>query len=601
MPFGLSPHALLDVMGGASSSLPTASAFSDTHRPNAVLQSATLKRNPAALADTTFDIAIIGAGIYGISVARDAALRGLRVALVDRGDFGHATSSNHHRIIHGGLRYLQHADLKRMRESIRERSVLLRIAPHLVRPLPVLIPTYKRLLQGKLLMSAALKLNDWVSADRNRDLPARQQIPAARVISRAECLEICSGLDQPDITGGALFCDAQVKNPGRLNLALLRSAVDAGAEVANYVEASGFAREGARVTGVHLKDLLTGDALTVRARMVVNCAGPWAGQLLEPLKHANTKSQALCKSMVLVTRPIIAGKIAVGVPSRSSYSDADAMVKKGFRYFFVAPWRKWSLVGTFQTRHDGAPEALTVNESEIGEAIRGINGAFPTPRLERADVVAIFRGLVPAGGDSRGGDVQLKKHYEIRDHAMDDGIDGLVSIFGVKYTTARQVAEQTVNLIFKKLDRRAPPCRTSEIPVCGAGEDVEALLSRALREQPARLDAEILRHLVEAHGAAYGEVLRHGAAQPQCLERVAADSPVIKAEVLHGVRAEMAQKLADIVFRRTDLGTAGHPGDHALSSCAKIMAAELGWSRQRMSAELEEVQRNFMGPMHENI
>ena len=601
MPFGLSAHALLDVMGGASSSLPAASAFSDTRRPDAVLQSAALKRNPAALADTIFDIAIIGAGIYGISVARDAALRGLRVALVDRGDFGHATSSNHHRIIHGGLRYLQHGDLKRMRESIRERSILLRIAPHLVRPLPFLIPTYKQMLQGKLLMSAALKLNDWVSADRNRDLPARQQIPAGRVISRAECLEICSGLDQPDITGGALFCDAQVENPGRLNLALLRSAVDAGAEVANYVEAGGFVCEGARVTGVHLKDLLTGDALTVRARMVVNSAGPWAAQLLEPLRHASTQNQALCKSMVLVTRPIIAGKIAVGVPSRFSYSDADAMVKKGFRYFFVTPWRKWSLVGTFQRPHNGAPEALTVSEAEIGEAIREINTAFPTPRLERADLVAIFRGLVPAGGDARGGDVQLKKHHEIRDHAIDNGIDGLVSIVGVKYTTARQVAEQTVNLIFKKLDRRPPRCSTSEIPLCGAGEDVEVLLSRALRERPARVDAEILRHLVETYGAAYGEVLRHGDAQPQCLERVAADSPVIKAEVLHGVRVEMAQKLADIVFRRTDLGTAGHPGDHALSSCAKIMAAELGWSRQRMSAELEEVQRNFMGPMHENI
>ena len=601
MPFGLSTHALLDVMGGASSSLPAASAFSGTRRPDAVLQSAALKRNPAALADTIFDIAIIGAGIYGISVARDAALRGLRVALVDRGDFGHATSSNHHRIIHGGLRYLQHADLKRMRESIRERSILLRIAPHLVRPLPFLIPTYKRLLQGKLLMSAALKLNDWVSADRNRDLPARQQIPAGRVISRAECLDICSGLDQPDITGGALFCDAQIENPGRLNLALLRSAVDAGAEVANYVEAGGFAREGARVTGVHLKDLLTGDLLTARARMVVNCAGPWTERLLEPLRRSNTPGQALCKSMVLVTRPIIAGKIAVGVPSRFWYSDADAMVKKGFRYFFVTPWRNWSLVGTFQTPHDGAPEALTVSEAEIGEAIREINAAFPAPRLERADVVAIFRGLVPAGGDAQGSDVQLKKHHEIRDHAIENGIDGLVSIVGVKYTTARQVAERTVNLIFKKLDRRPPRCSTSEIPLCGAGEDVEALLSRALRERPARVDAEILSHLVETHGAAYGEVLRHGDAQPQCLERVAADSPVIKAEVLHGVRVEMAQKLADIVFRRTDLGTAGHPGDHALSSCAKIMAAELGWSGQRMAAELEEVQRNFMGPIHENI
>jgi glycerol-3-phosphate dehydrogenase len=588
-------------MGGASSSFPAISAFSDTRGHHPVLQSAALKRNLAELGTTIFDVVIIGAGIYGISVARDAALRGLRVALVDRGDFGHATSSNHHRIIHGGLRYLQHADLRRMRESIRERSNLLRIAPHLVRPLPFLIPTYNRLLQGKLLMSAALKLNDWVSADRNRDLLARQRLPASRVISRAECLEICSGLDQPDITGGALFFDAQVENPDRLNLALLRSAVDAGAAVANYVEAGGFARDGARVTGVHLKDLLTGDALTARARMVVNCAGPWTEQLLEPFGRANTPRRALCKSMVLVTRPIVTGKIAVGVPSPFSYSDADAVVKKGFRYFFVTPWRNWSLVGTFQTPHDGAAEALTVSEAEIGEALRKINRAFPAPCLERSDVVAVLRGLVPAEGDAPGDEVQLKKHHEIRDHASDDGIDGLVSIVGVKYTTARYVAEQAVNLIFKKLDRRPPRCRTSEIPVGGAGEDLEALFLRASRECPAPLDTEILRHLVETYGPAYGEVLRYGDAHPQCLERVAADWPVIKAEVLHGVRVEMAQKLADIVLRRTDLGTAGHPGDQALLSCAKIMAAELGWSRQRILAELEEVQRGFIGTTHANI
>ena len=192
------------------------------------------------LANETYDVLVLGAGIYGISVARDAALRGLRVALIDKGDFGHATSSNHHKIIHGGLRYLQHGDLKRMRESIRERGVLLRIAPHLVRPLPFLLPIYKNSLPGKLLMSMALKLNDLISLDRNVHLDRKQKIPRGRIISSSECLQIWPDIDQRGLTGGAVYFDVQVDNPERLNLALVLSAVRAGAEVANYVEAKGF-------------------------------------------------------------------------------------------------------------------------------------------------------------------------------------------------------------------------------------------------------------------------------------------------------------------------------------------------------------------------
>jgi glycerol-3-phosphate dehydrogenase len=267
----------------------------------------------------------------------------------------------------------------------------------------------------------------------------------------------------------------------------------------------------------------------------------------------------------------------------------------------VTPWRNRSLVGTFQVPYEGPAEAAAVTEAEIGDAIREINEAFPAPRLKREDVVSVFQGLVPGEEDGRGSDLQLKKHSEIRDHAAADGIEGIVSIVGVKYTTARRVAEQAVNLIFNKLEKRSPRCRTAENTVHGASADVEALLSHALTTRPARVDAESLRHLVETHGSAYGEILRHGDADPQWLGRVAADSPVIKAEVLHGVRSEMAQTLGDIVFRRTDLGTAGHPGDAGLYGCAKIMAAELGWSRQRIMQELDEVQRSFSGVIHEHI
>lgn len=555
-----------------------------------------MRRNLVGLTRQEYDLFVIGGGIYGISIARDAALRGLTVALVDQGDFGHATSSNHHKIIHGGLRYLQHGDLKRMRESIRERSILLRIAPHLVHPLPFLIPTYKQGLQGKVLMSIALKLNDLISLDRNRNLEPHKRIPRGRVISKTECLELCPDFDQRELTGGVLFFDGQVDNPNRLNLALLISAARAGADALNYVEATGFLRQQNQITGIHIKDVLRGDSWAVRARVVVNCAGPWTDRVLEPLASLKPSLTSLCKSVVLVTRQLIS-KIAVGIPSRFGYLDRDAVLKKGFRYFFITPWRNTSLVGTFQTPYNGEPEDLNVTEQEIDNAICEINAAFPAADLQRHDVISVLRGIVP-GSDNfdRDGHVQLKKHHEIRDHAAEDGIEGLLSVMGVKYTTARNVAEKTVDLVFEKLHRKSPRCKTAETPVHGGAIDCfEEFYARALMTRPARIDVETAEHLAETYGAASEEILRYCSNEPVWSERVVSNSPVIKAEVLHAAREEMAQKLSDVIFRRTDLGTAGHPGDDALAACAEIMGKELGWSRQRIGKELQEVQSEFEG------
>ena len=552
-------------------------------------------RNAQALATEEYDLAIVGGGVYGISVARDAALRGLKVALVEMRDFGHATSSNHHKIIHGGFRYLQHADLKRMREAIRERRALLRIAPHLVQPVPFLIPTYKRFLQRKLLLSLALKLNDWISLDRNRNLDPRRAIPRGRVISKAGCVSLCPGLDQSDITGGAIFFDGQVTNLDRLNLALLISSVNAGARVANYVEATGFLRQRNRVTGIHLRDTLRGCSWTLRARVVVNCAGPWVDRVIEKLGGAVKPTlSGLCKSFVLVTRQLVSG-VAVGIPSRFEYTDRDALVKKGFRYFFITPWRNTSLVGTFQTSYDGKPEALKVSETEIDDAIRAINTAFPAAQLHRRDVITVLRGIVPASEASDlDGHVQLRKHYEIRDHASEDGIEGLLSVIGVKYTTARSVAERTVDLVFKKLAMKSPRCKTAVTPVYGGAiGSMEEFLARAVATKPPYIDVEIARHMALTYGTAHKEIFRYCDSKSFRSERVVSHFPVIKAQVLHSVRAEMAQRLSDVVFRRTDLGTAGYPGDDALAACAEIMGAELGWSRQRIGQEEQEVQREF--------
>ncbi|HEX2225776.1 MAG TPA: glycerol-3-phosphate dehydrogenase/oxidase [Candidatus Binatia bacterium] len=475
---------------------------------------ASVKRDPFRLTRRIYDVAVIGGGIYGISVARDAALRGLSVAVVEKADFGGATSSNHQRIIHGGLRYLQHADLRRMRESIRERSILLRIAPHLVNVLPFVVPTYRNVTQRRLLMAVALAANDLVSLDRNHGLEPHKKIPRGRMLSKPECLRIWSSLDTTELTGGALFYDAQVYDTNRLNLALLFSAAEAGAEFVNYVETTGFLREGAAVMGVQVKDVLSGAEFPIQARMTVNCAGPWVDRVLELLddKWSNRPSKMtneLLKSVVLVTRSLVQN-VGVGIPGKSTYIDGDAVFKKGYRYFFITPERDRSLVGTFQTPHAGDPDELAVSEDEIREFIFEINSAFDTGILKRKDVHALLCGLVPSAAGGNDERVQLRKRYEIRDHEREDGIHGLLSIAGVKYTTARAVAQKVVDVVLKKLRRKFVRCQTGDIAAVGGRVGCfEEFSHQALKTKPKGVSQETLHHLLRAYGSEYQTILKY--------------------------------------------------------------------------------------------
>jgi glycerol-3-phosphate dehydrogenase len=280
-----------------------------------------MKRTPSLLSQQVYDVAVIGGGIYGLSIARDAALRGLRVALVEQGDFGNATSSNHHKIIHGGFRYLQHADFQRMRESIRERRTLLRIAPHLVSPLPFLIPTYGHGLQSKLILTAALKCNDLISFDRNRDVGPDKVIPPGRILSRDECLRLCPGIEPHGLTGGIIFHDGQIYNPNRLHLSLAWSITQTGGVVVNYARVTDFLRQGSTILGIRVRDECSGQDLEVKARFTVNCGGPWINQLFQLLNLPERRTTGRwIKAAVLVTRPLVPN-LAVGVPSKARYTD----------------------------------------------------------------------------------------------------------------------------------------------------------------------------------------------------------------------------------------------------------------------------------------
>ncbi|MGH7494161.1 MAG: FAD-dependent oxidoreductase [bacterium] len=552
-----------------------------------------MKRNLAELSQRVFDLLIIGGGIYGASAAWDAASRGLSVALIEKGDFGGATSSNSLKIIHGGLRYLQHGDFKRMRESIHERMVLMRIAPHLVHPLPCVMPTYGHALKGKEVMTLALFLNDLAGFDRNGLSDPQKHLPRGHVISKADCQKLIPGVDEKNLTGGALWYDCHVHNSERMLLSYLHSAVAAGAQVANYVQATGFLVRDKAVFGIKAREVFSQEEFEIRARLVINNSGPWVNKVLGLTNGLYSgKRVLLSKTMNLVLARQLIPEYAVGVPSKFEFTDSDAVLNKGSRLLFLKPWRNVTAVGTTHVPYHGEPDGFRVTERDVQEFIDELSAAYPAAGLSRADVAFFNGGLLPMEGfNARTGDVRLLKQYILRDHQTEDGLTGLLTVVGVKYTTARDVAEKSIDLAMRKLGLPSRKSPAQHTPIHGGKiERFDDYLRAETQKQPYGLRPAIVKHLVNNYGASYPELLRDCEGNSDWKETLGAGTEVLKAEVIHGMREEMALKLADVVMRRTDLGAAGPPGKEALQECALLMAAELGWNPARVQAEIAEVE-----------
>jgi glycerol-3-phosphate dehydrogenase len=551
-----------------------------------------MKRDPAVLADGTFDVVVVGGGVTGAAIAWDAAQRGLSVALVERGDFGGATSANSLKVVHGGIRYLQHLDVARVRESSRERSAWLRIAPHLVRPMPVLVPAYGHGVRGPEAIAAAFALLEALTAVRNRGLrdPGRR-IPRARLISRAETSARCPELARGDLTGAGLFWDGQLLNPPRLVWELIRTAGGAGAVAANYCEVRHFVRRAERIVGVDVEDLLGGGRFLVRGRVVVNAAGPFAEELYVRDGLRAARQVPLSRDMALVIRRPLVGEQAVAV--QTGYRDPDALLSRGSRHLFVVPWRGVTLAGVSSIVYPGDPFTLTTTESEVEGFVREINQAVPAWRVSLDDVALVHAGLLPIGSPAlRDANVSFGKRPYLVDNSGTDGVEGLVTAIANRFTIARGLAQRAVDLVFRKLGHSPPRCVTSKTPLWGGDEIDPSERGAALVGD---LSPERIERLKLTYGSAWREVAALLEAEPSLGDPVGA-TPTLKVEVAYAVRHEMARTLADCLFRRTDLGTAGDPGEAALAECAELTAAELGWSEVRTRSELAEVRARFFAP-----
>jgi len=460
--------------------------------------------------DFEFDCIVIGAGINGAGIARDAAMRGLKVLLLDKADIASGTSSASTRLIHGGLRYLEHFEFGLVRESLRERETLLRIAPHLVRPLAITIPIYKHSKRGPLTIRAGMIAYDLLSTGKS--------LPRHRMLSPAKTLEQIPGLNRDGLLGSAVYFDAQVEFAERLVLENVLDARERGARVFTYAPVIKLAAESEDVMAVEfVSDEQTQCA---RACVVINAAGPWVDQLLERAPVAGSRLIGGTKGSHIVVPAF------EGASSNAIYLEAQS----DRRPFFIVPWNGNYLIGTTDVRFEEDPDCARSEDWEIDYLLAETNRAFPGAGLTRASILFTYSGVRPLPWTRNEAEQSITRRHFIREHPR---LKNLVSIVGGKLTTYRSLAEECVDLVFRKLGRQSPPCVTAK------------------------------------------EVL------PPPVNREFADA------VVHSFEHELAKTLADCFLRRTMVGLNADLGLGKLEAAVEMGKQRLGWSHERAKREVE--------------
>lgn len=553
-----------------------------------------MKRDIASLSQKEYDLVIVGGGIFGSCAAWDATLRGLSVAIVDKGDFSHATSANHLKMVHGGIRYLQHGDVVRIRESCRERSALLRIAPHLVKPLPIVMPTYGHGMKGKAVLGTGMLLYDVLTLGRNRGVKPGRAIPWGKLLSRDQVLDLFPGIKREGLTGAGVFCDGQMYNPPRIALSFLRSAVEKGAHAANYVEATGFIRNEGRVEGIHARDILGQDVFEIRGRAVLNAAGPWAHRLLESGLHARLPvTPTFSRDLAFVVKRKLSHPYGLAFSTGSK--DSDSLVDRGGRHLFSAPWRDHVLFGVWHKVYTDPPDKIVVDPKEIESFVDEVNRAYPGIGINLDEITLINTGLTLFGeeGKQSSDSISFGKRSMLIDHTKTHNLSGLVTIIGVRATTARGIASKAVDMVAKKLNLTHKIADTENTPIYGGDIDsIDSEVHKILKNHGSHLNAVQAESLAANYGSQWPKVLDYALDQPSLYSPIG-DSPTIEAQVVHAIREEMAVRLIDVVFRRTDLGTGQLPDRQQLEQCARLMGNELQWDPETVTNEIESVDHVF--------
>jgi glycerol-3-phosphate dehydrogenase len=532
-----------------------------------------VKRDLSRLSNQTFDLLIIGGGATGCFTARDAARRGLSVALVEARDFASATSAHSSKLAHGGLRYLRNLETGLVRESLRERLALMRIAPHLVRPLPFLLPLHGGGLFARTKLALGLTLYDLLAHDRNRLEDPALHLPRHRWIGKKAALAREPVLEATGFTGAFEYHDAQMYAPERLALENLIDADAHGAVSANYVAAEKLLLRDGRIEGCGVRDTFTGDAFDVRAKAVLVAAGPWADLFLEQASGREAAHKLVRSKGIHLLVPQI--------------SRAALALETGGGHLFALPWRGHTLLATTDMPFSGDPASVAVTETDIDSFLAAFRKHLPAASLSRDKVEFFYAGLRPLVSDGSKDSYHVSRRAELVDHAG-EGMNGLFSALGGKWTTSRALAEKATDAIAGKLDKKTPPCSTATEALPGGRIDrFDGLVAGMQKTYPG---IAALRHLAHLHGARL-PLLLQGARLTDLMPL--GPSMDVPAQIAFAVREEMAVTLEDVVMRRTSLGQFGRPSPRAVAQVASLMAAELGWSAERQQEEIASLDRLY--------
>ncbi len=512
-----------------------------------------------------YDLIVIGAGINGAAIARDAALRGYSTLVLDKGDAAGGTTQYSSRLIHGGLRYLEQFQFPLVHEALQERSLLLRTAPHLVRPLPFLLPVYRHTRRPLWYVGIGLFLYDMASFFKH--------LPWHRLYwGRTAAAAMEPGIDKNGLSGAATYYDAQVPFPERLTVALLRDAESHGAVVRTYEKVTGITKGGGRVTGT----MAAGKA--VAADAVINAAGPWVDEV-------NQEADSLARAIGGTKGTHIVTERWQDAPRHAIYLEA----RRDGRPIFILPWEDRILIGTTDIPYEGDLDAVAPTEAEVRYLLAEANDCFPNARLTEKSVLHAYAGVRPLPVVRKELPGDIPRRHIIRHYAK-EGLKGYFAVISGKITTHRSLAEQTVDRASRHIAKRAGPCTTKAAPLFGGDiRDIDAYRSEAWRRHhPPWLTRGRLDALIALYGTEHEKVLRI-AEESKALQ--APLGGVIAAAAVYSVRKEWARHLPDLLLRRLCIVQTGRADERTVRGAAALMARELCWTKARREREIEDFRK----------